>query len=338
MNIRIAPPCCYSAVGQKSNQEDTLFPFEGNATTDTKVFIVCDGMGGHENGEVASACVAETIGSITAQQPLCTTAEMQEAFERALQETYHQLDMLDKSESKRKMGTTLTFLALCTDAVLVAHIGDSRVYQLRPQQGVLFQTRDHSLVNDLVAAGELTEEQAKTYPHRNIITRAIQPHQEYPAKATFNVLTDVQPGDVFFLCSDGVIEKLEDDLSQFLLEGLPLKERMEHIQTECFQRETRDNNTAYLIEITEVGDVPVKENNLSDSSLQENDTKMKPVTPVGKSYIKWLCWLIVSLIIVAIAFTAYYLMKPQSSIPTSTTIKKEMIKKTIKKTISENAN
>lgn len=178
MRITIASPCCYAAVGKKENQEDSLFPLKGNATADTRVFMVCDGMGGHENGEVASACVAETMGRLTAQQPLGTTSEMQNAFEKALQETYQQLDLLDKSDSIRKMGTTLTFLALCTDGVLVAHIGDSRVYQVRPEQGVVFQTRDHSLVNDLVAIGELTEEQAKTYPHRNIITRAIQPHQE----------------------------------------------------------------------------------------------------------------------------------------------------------------
>ena len=108
------------------------------------------------------------------------------------------------------MGTTLTFLAFCTDGVLVAHIGDSRVYQFRRGQGVVFRTRDHSLVEDLIAAGELTPDEARTHPRRNIITRAVQPHQESPVRATFRVLTDVRRGDLFLLCSDGVTEQLED--------------------------------------------------------------------------------------------------------------------------------
>ena len=142
MKIEISEPLCYSAIGMKPNQEDALFPRKGSATKDTHVFLVCDGMGGHENGEVASTCVADTIGRETACLPLCTTGEMQGAFEDALAKAYQNLDELDTSESERKMGTTLTFLALCTDGVLVAHIGDSRVYQLRPGKGIIFQTRD----------------------------------------------------------------------------------------------------------------------------------------------------------------------------------------------------
>lgn len=253
MNIIILKPQSYSAIGQKSNQEDSLFPLPGDATENTRVFLVCDGMGGHENGEVASACVAETIGSITSSCPLCSTAEMQATFEKALQQAYCNLDELDKSESEKKMGTTLTFLAICTDGVLVAHIGDSRVYQLRPGKGVVFQTRDHSLVNDLIAAGELTEEEARAFPQRNVITRAIQPHQEYPAKAAYNILTDVRKGDVFFLCCDGVLEQLDNnDLCAYLLNEKPLEERIATIEKECKERDTRDNNTAYLIEVSSV--------------------------------------------------------------------------------------
>ena len=309
MRISIASPCCYAAVGKKENQEDSLFPLKGNATADTRVFMVCDGMGGHENGEVASACVAETMGRLTAQQPLGTTSEMQNAFEKALQETYQQLDLLDKSDSIRKMGTTLTFLALCTDGVLVAHIGDSRVYQVRPEQGVVFQTRDHSLVNDLVAIGELTEEQAKTYPHRNIITRAIQPHQELPAKATFKVLTDVRKGDLFFLCSDGVIEKLEDDLCQILTEKLPLEKRLEKLKQEALQRDTRDNNSAYLIEVTEVSGASMKSEIQSDSTTQQDETNPKIVDTDKKSRPNWLRWFFLLLTILALALAAFFMMK-----------------------------
>lgn len=252
MKISILKPYCYSAQGGKPNQEDSLFPPQDAATEQTRVFMVCDGMGGHEHGEVASASVAETIGSMTARQPLCSTSEMQGCFEEALQQAYLNLDELDHTDSLRKMGTTLTFLAICTDGVLVAHIGDSRVYQLRPGKGVIFQTRDHSLVNDLIAAGEISEEQARTHPRRNIITRAIQPHQEYPAKAAYTILRDIKKGDILFLCCDGVVEQLDNnDLCNYLLNEKPLEERLSAVRDACAARDTRDNNTAYLIEVAE---------------------------------------------------------------------------------------
>lgn len=253
MTIQITQPYSYTAQGMKPNQEDALFPLQGQASANTRVFMVCDGMGGHEHGEVASACVAETIGKATSAHPLCSTAEMIEVFNSALEETYRNLDNLDNSDSERRMGTTLTFLAICTDGVLVAHIGDSRIYQFRRGEGVVFQTRDHSLVNDLIAAGELAPEDARTYPQRNVITRAIQPHQEYPAKATFKVITDIRKGDIFFLCCDGVLEKIDDDeLCRILLSDKTAEERVAMIEDECGKRETRDNNTCYLLEIDHV--------------------------------------------------------------------------------------
>lgn len=275
MNIRISKPQCYSAVGKKPNQEDTLFPLKGKATEQTRVFMVCDGMGGHEHGEVASACVAETVGSITAQHPLCASSDMRDAFEKALQQAYDNLDALDTSTSVKKMGTTLTFLALCTDGVLVAHIGDSRVYQLRRGQGIVHQTRDHSLISDLIASGDLCEEDAKTFPQRNVITRAVQPHQEYPSKASYSVLTDIRKGDVFFLCCDGVVEKLDNnDLCSYLLSEKSLEERLTEVEKECMDRDTRDNNTAYLIEVVDVdgGEDEVR------LSVADSDTVTKGVT------------------------------------------------------------
>lgn len=278
MDIRITYPQCYSAKGNKPNQEDSLFPRQGKATVDTRVFLLCDGMGGHEHGEVASACVADTIGLMTSGLPRCTSEEMRKAFEEALVKAYQNLDELDNAESERKMGTTLTFLALCTDGVLVAHIGDSRVYQLRPGKGIVFQTRDHSLVNDLLASGEISKEEALSHPQRNVITRAIQPHQEYPAKATYTVLADVQKGDVFFMCCDGVIEQLNnDDLCKYLLDDEPISKRLANIERECKAKDTRDNNTAYLVEVTEVCgiDTVVVESVENDDTLQPKPVKEK---------------------------------------------------------------
>lgn len=254
MVIRISAPQGFTEIGQKPNQEDTVFPRLDTVSEKQRVFIVCDGVGGHEHGEVASKCVAETIGMITSSVPLCTTDEMRKMFEKALEEAYDRLDALDKDDEREKtMGTTIAFLAICKDGVLSAHIGDSRIYQLRKGKGVVFQSRDHSLVNELLASGDLDENEAKNYLLKNVITRAIQPHQEYRDKASFKVLSDVREGDVFFLCSDGIVEKLDnDELAQILLQRADLKSRIDSLKEECLKRGTRDNNSCYAFEIVNI--------------------------------------------------------------------------------------
>lgn len=309
MNIRISKPSCYTAQGRKPNQEDALFPPCGKADERTRVFIVCDGMGGHEQGEVASACVAESIGKITAQQPLCTTQEMKGVIEKALKTAYENLNDLDTSETEQKMGTTLAMIAICTDGVITAHIGDSRVYQLRPKEGVVFRTRDHSLVNDLIAAGELSEKEARNFPQRNVITRAIQPHQDYPSKASYNVLKDIRKGDVFFICCDGVIEQLDDDdLCRIILNGHAPEKRLKKIEEECLKRCTRDNNTAYLIEIKEAeGAVNVT------AATEYDDEITTPVIAKKKPWwqTSWL-WFVASMAVVAMLIAFILMPKPDS--------------------------
>lgn len=252
MRTILSQPLCFSELGNKPNQEDALYPLMGKATRDSRVLLVCDGMGGHEHGEVASACVAGIVGRMTEDAPFATVEEMKATFEHALAKAYDQLDALDTDTTGKKMGTTLTFFAPCTDGYLVAHIGDSRVYLLRRGEGAVFKTRDHSLVNDLIAAGEITEEEARSYPQRNIITRAIQPHQEFRAKPAYNVLRDLHKGDLLMLCSDGIVEQLtDDDLCRLLLTNQPLEERIEALRKACADRQTRDNHTCYLLEVEE---------------------------------------------------------------------------------------
>lgn len=237
--------CTINEIGKKPNQEDSLF-----CSDEGRIFLICDGMGGHEHGEVASSIVSETVGSMTAESNSKTTKAMKASFENALAKAYEILDKTDSSESERRMGTTLTFLAMCDDGFLVAHIGDSRVYQLRRGLGVVFQTRDHSLVNDLIASGDITKEEARIHPQRNVITRAIQPHQENPARASYKVLTDIREGDVLMLCSDGIVEQIDnEELENILLNKGSLAERCEALKNECKQRETRDNHSCVLIEI-----------------------------------------------------------------------------------------
>lgn len=270
MKIKISLPVCFSEIGQKENQEDALYPPRELANAEQRVFVLCDGMGGHAHGEVASQCVAETVGSYvrdalsemavgTQQRTVpCPMRQMREFFEKALEMAYAELDRRDdaardEARSGATMGTTLTFLGICSDGLLAVHIGDSRIYQFRPGRGIVFRTRDHSLVSELVLAGEITEEEARTHPRRNVITRAVQPHQEHPARATFDALTDVRQGDVLMLSCDGVTEQVTDgELAELMLQPWPLAERIDTLRKLCAKRHTRDNHTCWALELEQV--------------------------------------------------------------------------------------
>lgn len=287
MNIRISKPLCFAELGKKENQEDSLFPREGKATAESRILMVCDGMGGHEHGEVASRCVADTIGQALSPLPPCSSGEMRRHFEAALAAAYQALDQLDTTPATaRKMGTTLTLLARCTDGILVAHIGDSRVYQLRPGEGVVFQTHDHSLLNDLLASGELDEKDARNFNQKNVITRAVMPHQEYPSKASYKVITDIRKGDLFFLCCDGIVEQLDNsDLTAILLTNEPLQHRLGMLKKECARRETRDNHSCYAVEVEAVEEVGVREEHPAATTVE---VQPRPSSPLRR----WLWWLI----------------------------------------------
>lgn len=306
MKITINNPLCYQEVGRKDNQEDTLYPELGTATAQNRIFMLCDGMGGHDHGEVASQCVAETVGKVADACNAQTIADMRQALEKGLAKAYEKLDGLDTNlESTRKMGTTLTFLGFCEDGALVGHIGDSRVYQLRPGKGIIFQTRDHSLVNDLLAAKEITPEEARTFKQKNVITRAVLPHREYPAKATCKEITDIQTGDIFFMCCDGVIEQIDNnELEQILLGEGSTEARLDKLRQTCKERNTKDNNSCYLIEVKESDQVVVPVVEVSEAADEDRTVTVVPSASKKKS--KWLLWVL--LLAIAAGIAAFVLL------------------------------
>lgn len=272
--MKIFQPQAMYQIGKRSNQEDAIFPKLGNATENDRLFIVCDGMGGHESGEVASNSVCQSISSYLKDVNPDTFST--EDFKKALESAYDNLDALDKdSDNPRKMGTTLTFLYLGNNSVIIAHIGDSRVYQLRRHKkgtvSIVHRTEDHSLVNDLIKAEIITEEEAKTHPRRNVITRAIQPNLER-CKATIFETKDVRNDDYFFLCSDGVLESIDDRILIRILESNASNEdKIEEIKKRCSEN-SKDNNSAYLIQIKE--GLPIVS---SIESSNEPTTKPAPI-------------------------------------------------------------
>ena len=143
---------------------------------------------------------------------------------------------------------------------------------------------------DLIAAGELTEEEARDFPQKNVITRAVQPHQERRDRASFNVITDIHPSDVFVLCSDGVVEQLtDDDLCRLMLDHDTLDNRIRSVAEACRLQQTRDNNTAYAFSIE------------GGSVTAQPEVKVEAVKPKGKKKRHTWVWLLLLAIIAALA-------------------------------------
>lgn len=252
-------------LGQRTNQEDSIFPALGEVRDSDRLFILCDGMGGHESGEVASSTVCGAMSRYILQN--CPDPEGEfsdETFGRALA---FALDELDKKDTgaKKKMGTTMTFLKLHDKGCTIAHIGDSRVYHIRPGQTlqetrILHQTGDHSLVNDLVKLGEITAEEAKYSKQKNVITRAMQPCMERRPRADIYHTHDIKAGDYFFMCSDGILEDWDDDNVKYTFcnkGGRNDNEKIEMLVKATSMH--KDNHSAIIIHVMKVIDpLPVQ--------------------------------------------------------------------------------
>lgn len=296
MKYTLRQPKAFSEIGKKPNQEDFLWPLETKASALHRVFIVCDGVGGREKGEVASQTVATTLGEYLTQHWPADGVVTKETFNKALAQAYKALDIADPTgDENNTMATTMTCVVLHTNGVLLAHIGDSRIYHVRPslanpeeeRSGIIYQTEDHSLVNDLLRIGEITEEEAENFPHKNVITRAMQPHLERPYRADIINLTDVKAGDYLFLCSDGVLERLSNEQLASILstEDIDDAEKLSAIKDIC-DHHTRDNYTCYLIGIDEVEEgqtllpCPTEEDEeLPDEDIEEFIEEEDDTTP-----------------------------------------------------------
>ena len=250
MKINIYSPLAIHEIGQRANQEDALWPLPENATPDDRLFIVCDGMGGHEKGEVASQTVSQSLGKWFQEYASSEEAFTNEQLKEALAYAYEQLDKQDDG-SLKKMGTTLTLLYFHRNGVTAAHIGDSRIYHIRPAEGLKYISRDHSLVFDLYLAGEITYEEMQTSSQKNIITRAMQPGEDNRVRPDIIQISDIRPGDYFYLCSDGMLEKMSDaELATLFSSRMSDEEKRQQLIRATANNS--DNHTAWLIHVKEV--------------------------------------------------------------------------------------
>jgi len=212
------------------------------------LFVVADGMGGAQAGEVASMTAVQTFEN---GLPPGDPEEMLQASIGLANRTIH--DQAHADSSLAGMGTTITAAALNAeeDSVVIGHVGDSRAYRLR--DGILQRlTKDHSLVEEMRRRGQITEAQAEDHPQRSIITRALGPEPEVQA--------DIQsvpsaPGDLFLLCSDGLTTMLGDDrIKELLIGSTSLDAASRALIDEANRAGGRDNITVVLFQVEDPAD------------------------------------------------------------------------------------
>ncbi len=293
MRIATRQPLGYSHVGRKARQEDAVWPSFSEVTTDNPCIVLCDGVGGSKHGDTASKTSSRVIGEYLTELIRKNNTICEDDVQKAVNLAYDELERIDTEEPEEgsvSMATTLTCICLHSNGALVAHMGDSRIYLVRPGQGLLYQSDDHSLVNALYKAGELTLEEVKTFPRKNVILKAIQPHTEDRFHAEVHQLTDIQSGDYLFLCCDGVLEQLTNErLVEILSMSCSDSEKLALLEAESLDK-TRDNYTAYLIPIDKVegvsslvledeisvDDIEIEESNpISMATKQEKSQKQE---------------------------------------------------------------
>lgn len=243
MALRVVEQAGLSDVGRQRDAN------EDNYVIAMPLFVVADGMGGAQAGEVASATAAGVFeGSAdSGEGPEQLLTELTREANRRI------FDMAQADPSRRGMGTTLTAAMVWPEGVSIGHVGDSRAYRLR--DGQLEQlTHDHSLVAELQRSGQLTAEAAENHPQRSIITRALGPESDVVVDVHTHTARD---RDVYLLCSDGLTGMVSDAEMAGILRGAgKLADAAAALIKAANQGGGKDNITVVLFRLGDEGDEP----------------------------------------------------------------------------------
>lgn len=202
---------------QRDHNEDALFTMTTNLLSGEQwihfgLYIIADGMGGHENGELASSlAVRQLTAHVIRSLYLPILTEDGKKLDLSIQEVM-QLGVVQAHQKIKNValggGTTLTSALILGDQLTIAHVGDSRAYLINPQGAVMLLTHDHSLVKRLEEIGQISPEQASTHPQRNVLYRALGQGELFePDINTFQL----EPGSYLLLCTDGLWGVIPED-------------------------------------------------------------------------------------------------------------------------------
>jgi len=229
-------------IGQKRKQnEDYVFTSEIPVGPLSNLFIVADGMGGHNAGDYASKHAIERI----VEEVESSKDSPVETLERAIQSANRYIRTKSReNEDMNGMGTTVVAATITDDVMYVANVGDSRLYIIN--SGIRQITVDHSLVEEMVRMGGINREQAREHHDKNIITRAIGAEDEL--KIDFFQVR-LEKGDFILLCSDGLTNMIEDEEIRMLLLGQKdIVSKAETLVAAANRNGGKDNITVVLIE------------------------------------------------------------------------------------------
>jgi PPM family protein phosphatase len=263
-NIRIESGKSSDKGMVRQSNEDSLVTLElffktDAGTTFTGLYAVADGMGGFEDGEIASKIAIRTLSeTVTKSLVMPALPEKSDSVSReltpkllgnAIQTANREVFQLSQ-KTRKGLGTTLTSLLLVGSDAVIANVGDSRIYLFR--EGILRQlTVDHSLVAKLVASGELKQEEVYTYPYRNIITRCLGTEPDIEIDLSFE---EMKTGDIFLLCSDGLWEMIRDDnIRKVLEQPVHPQAACEQLVQTANQNGGADNISVIVVKITDSG-------------------------------------------------------------------------------------
>lgn len=245
--------CGLSDVGRARTHNEDCFGID----PDHRMFVVADGMGGHNHGEVASRIAVKAIQEFVEQTaendttwPFVYDARLQRHSNRlktAIRMAHDKvLRAIRHDGSLIGMGTTVVGFLLKGRVAAVAHVGDSRAYRLREGRLELL-TQDHTWVNEQVVAGYLSAEQARAHPLKNVVTRALGGESEVVVDVRE---VEVMSGDVYILCSDGLTTMLSDDeIQRRLQDSQALEETCRGLVREANAKGGLDNITVVLVQI-----------------------------------------------------------------------------------------
>ena len=212
-----------------------------------EIFIIADGMGGHSSGDIASKKAVEFVERALSIKKIWKSKE-QNALDNiveAMQKANTALFALAENDEKLAgMGTTMIAALFLEGRIYIGHVGDSRLYRIRNSE-IEQITLDHSLVEALVNKGKITRAEARDYPGKNIITRALGAYEDIQIDTYF---LDVEQNDKFIMCTDGLTNKLKDDeMAEIILNSEKLEAACGNLTEEANKRGGEDNITVIIV-------------------------------------------------------------------------------------------
>lgn len=245
--------CGISDVGLvRQNNEDVWAELP-----DLGFYILADGMGGHQAGEIASREAVEFLSKLLQKgfrgKKKDLTLAMEHIRQAIIEVNAHVYGLSRQQPELKGMGTTLCLLYVHDDGVIIAHIGDSRIYRFR--EGKLQQlTKDHSLLRELVDLGQIEESQMRDFHYKNIITRAIGTE---PMVQPAIEKTELKALDTYILCSDGLSDLLSlEEIEKAMVDSKTLSDAAITLVSLSKMKGGHDNVTLLLVELLPNEDIP----------------------------------------------------------------------------------